>query len=132
VKARPEAFGIPTESIDGQDVVAVYATTQRLVERARKGEGPAFLICNTYRFHGHHVGDINRSYYRSKKEEEEWKSKRDPLRLLAARLQEQKIADENALAEMEQETRLEIVTGLEFALSAPYPEPTEVDQHVYA
>ncbi|TAK10221.1 thiamine pyrophosphate-dependent dehydrogenase E1 component subunit alpha, partial [bacterium] len=65
--ARAQAFGMETASIDGQDVGLVYTTTHRLAERARHGEGPAFLICDTYRYHGHHVGDINRSYYRPKK-----------------------------------------------------------------
>ncbi|MBI4490886.1 MAG: thiamine pyrophosphate-dependent dehydrogenase E1 component subunit alpha [Deltaproteobacteria bacterium] len=132
IKARPGAFGIETESVDGQDVNAVYATTLRLVERARQGDGPSFLICNTYRFHGHHVGDIDRAYYRSKKEEEEWKTERDPLNLLAKRLKEQKIAGAKELEEIEKGIRLEIETGLRFALDAPYPDPTEVDQHVYA
>jgi len=131
LQTRPEAFGIQTESIDGQDVGLVYTTTHRLAERARQGEGPAFLICDTYRFHGHHVGDINRSYYRSKKEEEDWKSKRDPVKLLAARLKERKVVDDKALAAIEQEIRLEIEAGVQFALNAPYPEATEVDQHVY-
>ena len=44
------------ESVDGQDVRAVYAAAAPLVARARQGEGPAFLLCNTYRFRGHHVG----------------------------------------------------------------------------
>jgi pyruvate dehydrogenase E1 component alpha subunit len=132
IKARPAAFGIETESMDGQDVNVIYATTLRLVERARQGDGPSFLICNTYRFHGHHVGDIDRAYYRSKKEEEEWKTERDPLNLLAKRLKEQKIAGAKELEEIEKGIRLEIETGLRFALDAPYPDPTEVDQHVYA
>src|SRR5436190_24390351 len=62
ILARGTAFGVQTESVDGQDVRAVYATAHRLVERARQGEGPAFLVCNTYRYTGHHVGDINREY----------------------------------------------------------------------
>jgi acetoin:2,6-dichlorophenolindophenol oxidoreductase subunit alpha len=132
IQARPEAFGIPTESVDGQDVELVYHTARRLVERARKGEGPSFFICNTYRFHGHHVGDIDRSYYRTKKEEEQWKGGRDPLRLLAVKLQHLKITDEKLLSEMEKETRHEIEKGVEFALNAPYPDLSEVDQHVYA
>ncbi len=130
--ARAQAFGMETASIDGQDVGAVYSTMLRLAERARQGKGPAFIICDTYRFHGHHVGDINRSYYRAKQEEEEWKSKRDPLKLVAGRLKGQKMADEKALAEIEKEIRLEIETGVQFALDAPYPDPSEVDQHVYA
>src|SRR6266446_1727918 len=50
ILARGTAFGVQAESVDGQDVRAVYATAQLLVERARKGEGPAFLVCNTYRY----------------------------------------------------------------------------------
>src|ERR1044071_4494551 len=50
LSARAEAFGIHAESIDGQDVRAVHATMDRLVARARRGEGPAFLECKTYRY----------------------------------------------------------------------------------
>jgi TPP-dependent pyruvate/acetoin dehydrogenase alpha subunit len=132
VKARPEAFGIPTESIDGQDVERVYASTLRLAARARRGEGPSFLLCDTYRFHGHHVGDINRSYYRSKEEEEEWKNKRDPLKLLTDKLIGLKVADEKSLSGIEKEIRREIEKGVQFALNAPYPDRSEVELHVYA
>jgi pyruvate dehydrogenase E1 component alpha subunit len=132
IPARPQAFAVPTESIDGQDVEQVHTTALRLVERARKGRGPSFLICNTYRFHGHHVGDINRSYYRAKKEEEEWKSRRDPLTLLAIKLVRLKWADEKLLDEMKTETRAEIEAGVQFALNAPYPDASEVELHVYA
>ena len=71
VASRAEAFGIHTETIDGQDVQLVHETSLTLVERARRGEGPAFLHCNTYRFHGHHAGDpLN---YREKEEVERWR-----------------------------------------------------------
>ncbi|WP_376796586.1 thiamine pyrophosphate-dependent dehydrogenase E1 component subunit alpha [Thermogemmatispora sp.] len=130
--ARPRAFGILTEEVDGQDVRAVYATAARLVERARRGEGPAYLHCNTYRFYGHHVGDIQRSYYRSREEEEWWKTHRDPLKLLAAWLSEQGLAGDEQLAEIERRVRATIEAGVRFALEAPYPDPQEVAQHVYA
>jgi len=55
IRARPEAFGIHTLEVDGQDVGAVYGAALELVARVRAGEGPAFLICNTYRYYGHHV-----------------------------------------------------------------------------
>jgi pyruvate dehydrogenase E1 component alpha subunit len=132
IEARAKAFGIPTESIDGQDVELVHQTTRRLVERARKGDGPSFFLCNTYRFHGHHVGDIDRAYYRAKKEEEEWKAKRDPVKLLSDKLKRLKIADDKRLSAIEDEIAREIKDGVEFALSAAYPDPDEVDQHVYA
>ncbi len=89
IPARAAAFGIPAESVDGQDVRAVHAAATRLVDRARGGGGPAFLVCNTYRYTGHHVGDINREYYRSKQEEQHWKTERDPIKLLANWLIEQ-------------------------------------------
>ena len=82
ILARPKAFGIHAESVDGQDVRAVYSTARNVVERARKGEGPVFLLCNTYRYRGHHVGDINREYYRTKKEEQKWMAERDPIKIL--------------------------------------------------
>jgi len=103
-----------------------------MVEKARRGDGPSFLLCNTYRYHGHHVGDIDRAYYRVKKEEEEWKGKRDPLQILTARLTNQHAADEKTLARIEEEVRQEIEAAVQFALNAPYPDPSEVDQHVYA
>jgi TPP-dependent pyruvate/acetoin dehydrogenase alpha subunit len=132
ISARPKAFGIHTEEVDGQDVQAVYATTQRLVERARRGKGPSFLLCNTYRYYGHHVGDIQRAYYRSKEEEQEWRTHRDPLKLLSERLIEQQVVKASVFEEIEQQVRAEIAAGVEFALNAPYPDPDEVDQHVYA
>ena len=132
VTARAEAFGIPTETIDGQDIRLVDATSRRLVDRARAGEGPAFLQCNTYRFHGHHVGDIDRAYYRPKKEEEEWKSRRDPIKLLAQWLQKSEMADGKLLETIENEIESEVKNAVQFALNAPNPERSEVTEHVYA
>src|SRR5579864_5402856 len=76
ILARPAAFGLAAESVEGQDVRAVYRAAAPLVTRARQGEGPAFLLCNTYRFRGHHVGDISREYYRTKQEEQGWTAER--------------------------------------------------------
>ena len=132
VAARAQAFGIHTETIDGQDIQLVHATSLTLVGRARRGEGPAFLQCNTYRFYGHHVGDIDRSYYRVKNEEDEWKSKRDPVKLLAEWLKKGEMADGKLLDQIEGEMATEIKEAVNFALNAPYPDQNEVNQHVYA
>jgi TPP-dependent pyruvate/acetoin dehydrogenase alpha subunit len=129
---RPRAFGIHAEELDGQDLRAVYTAAQRLVDRARHGEGPAFMLCNTYRYRGHHVGDIDRAYYRPKAEEQLWMSERDPLSLFARWLLDQRLADENILKQIDDNIRAEVATGVAFALGAPYPNPREVDQHVYA
>jgi TPP-dependent pyruvate/acetoin dehydrogenase alpha subunit len=130
--ARGAAFGVHAEDLDGQDVRAVYAAAQRLVERARHGAGPAFLVCNTYRYHGHHVGDINREYYRSKQEEQEWKTKRDPIQNFAEWMVQQKVADRVALEEIRKNVRAEMQAAVEFAIAAPYPKPEEAGEDVYA
>ncbi|MBI3015378.1 MAG: thiamine pyrophosphate-dependent dehydrogenase E1 component subunit alpha [Candidatus Tectomicrobia bacterium] len=132
ITARPQAFGIETAVADGQDIQAVYSLTQRLVERARLGKGPAFLLCNTYRYHGHHVGDINRSYYRSKEEEREWMTQRDPIQRLARWLIGQGISDQAAIDRIHSEVKDEIEAAARLAIAAPYPGPGEVDQDVYA
>ena len=129
---RALAFGIPAESIDGQDIRTVHAAALKSVERARRGGGPAFLQCDTYRFHGHHVGDIDRAYYRSKDEEETWKTRRDPVTLLASWLQKNRLADDKALQAIETELSREVKSAVEFALDSKYPDSDEVDQHVYA
>lgn len=130
--ARAEAFGIPTEQVNGQDVRAVHAAAQQMVERARRGDGPAFLRCDTYRYYGHHVGDIQRTYYRSKEEEQAWRSERDPITLLGAWLTEQGFADAKKLDQIKAEAQAEVEAGVTFALNAPFPDASEVDQHVYA
>ncbi len=132
VMARANAFGIHTESVDGQDVQKVYETMQRLAERARRGEGPAFVECRTYRYYGHHVGDISRSYYRSKEEEQEWRSERDPLKVLAERLISQQLTDQAVLDHIEADVQQEVERGVQFALDAAYPAAKEVTEDVYA
>lgn len=132
ILARATAFGMPAESVDGQDVLAVYATSKRLIERSRSGEGPAFLLCNTYRYTGHHVGDISREYYRSKQEEQTWKGERDPIKNFAAWLTGQKIADAAMLERVQSDVAAEMEVAVKFAVDAPYPGVEEVELHVYA
>jgi len=132
ILARGQAFGLPSEAVDGQDVRAVYSLATKLVARARRGEGPSFLVCNTYRYTGHHVGDVNREYYRSKQEEQEWKTRRDPIKLFTDWLTGEKLTDAATLARIEAEVRAEIQAAVDFAIEAPYPSPDEADQDVYA
>ena len=129
---RATAFGLEAASVDGQDVRTVHDISQRLVDRARRGDGPAFLLCNTYRYHGHHVGDINREYYRSKQEEQLWKTERDPIANFGKWLVEQKLADTEALAQMQAELESEMKKAVDFAVAAPYPTVGEVAEDVYA
>ena len=131
ILSRAKAFGIHAETVNGQDVQAVNTTMKRLVERARRGEGPAFLECKTYRYYGHHVGDVNREY-RTRDEEKEWMTKHDPLQTLAARLTAQKVVEADTFERIVRDVKSEIDKGVEYALNAPYPTPEQVNEDVYA
>jgi len=132
ILTRATAFGVEAASVDGQNVRAVHEVAQKLVARARNGEGPGFLLFNTYRYHGHHVGDINREYYRPKQEEQTWKTERDPILNLRKYLLEQKLADAATLDGWNDELETEMKTAMEFAIAAPYPNVDKVEQDVYA
>ena len=132
VQARAMAFGLAAETIDGQDVRAVNAAAAQMVARARRGEGPGFLLANTYRFRGHHVGDISRDYYRSKQEEQRWMSERDPLALYAGWLTSEGLADQATLDRIQSEVAAEMDSAVEFAQNASFPDPRRVDEDVYA
>ena len=132
IPSRASAFGMEVTTVDGQDVRAVYDAAKHLVDRARKGGGPGFLLCNTYRFHGHHVGDINREYYRSKQEEKLWTTDRDPILKLRLWLLGEQQVDAASLDRLQQEIDSEMQQAVEFAVAAKYPDPDKVEQDVYA
>jgi pyruvate dehydrogenase E1 component alpha subunit len=132
VSARAAAFGMANETADGQNVREVFAVASRYIERARKGEGPAFLQFKTYRYHGHHVGDIARAYYRPKAEEQEWVTQRDPITLHGQWLMDNGVADRAALDTVQADLIAEMDAAVEFAINSPYPDPSKVDQDIYA
>ena len=131
ITARAEAFGIEAHQVDGQDVLAVNTLAQKLVNRCRKGEGPFFVELMTYRYHGHHVGDINREYYRSKEEEQDWKQNRDPIIRFRSWLVSEGMATEDEIEAMNAEIKADAEAAVEYALNATYPDVAEVDMHVF-
>jgi pyruvate dehydrogenase E1 component alpha subunit len=132
VAARAQAFGMATETVDGQNVRDVYTVASKYIERARKGDGPAFLQFKTYRYHGHHVGDIARAYYRPKTEEQEWVTQRDPITLHGEWLMANGVADRAALDAIQEALIQDMDAAVTFAVDASYPDPSKVDQDIYA
>ena len=128
---RAEAFGVRAQSVDGQDVRAVHAATSEAVAAARSGGGPSFLLCATYRYSGHHVGDIDRSY-RTRDEEDDWLSNRDCLTLLQGWLTNVGAISESEIATVTGAAENEINMAAERAAQAPFPSVSEVDEDVYA
>jgi pyruvate dehydrogenase E1 component alpha subunit len=132
IPARALAFGIPVLDVDGQTAWEVHDAAEKAVARARAGEGPTFLHCHTYRFHGHHVGDVNRAYYRSREEEERWRETRDPLMIAAEWITSKGLAPASRLDQIDEEVQAQVRAAVAFALETPYPRPEEVTENVYA
>lgn len=130
--ARAEAMEIPAVSVDGNDVLAVYDAARWAIDRARAGDGPSFIECHTYRWRGHHMGDQGDTYgYRTQDEIEGW-MKKDPIPRFGQRLLTEKQIDAAVLAAIDDEVQKLITEAVEFAKQAPYPDPSEVYEHVYA
>jgi TPP-dependent pyruvate/acetoin dehydrogenase alpha subunit len=130
--ARAEAMEIPAVSVDGNDILAVYDAARWAIDEARAGNGPRFIECHTYRWRGHHMGDQGDTYgYRSQDEIEGW-MKKDPIPRFGQRLLTEGQIDAAALAAIDDEVQVQITNAVEFAKQAPYPDPSEVYEHVYA
>ena len=129
VADRAVAYGIPGETVDGMDVVAVYRAVRAAVERARRGEGPTLIEAITYRYRGHSKSD--RQVYRTKDEVQAWMA-RDPI----ARLREALIArgwlSEAEAAALEERAREAVAEALRAAEGDPEPEVAQLTEGVYA
>lgn len=120
IAARGDAYGVPNERIDGNDVAAVFEAVERAALRARAGEGPTLIEALTYRWDDHSMR-ANLPAYRTGQEEEEWKG-RDPI----ARLRDQLIATgslgeedyDKAVATVEEE----VEQAIDWATEQPEPD----------
>ena len=126
---RAAGYGIPGVTVDGMDLFAVNAQASEFVERARRGEGPAYLVCNTYRFHGHHAGDpLN---YREKEEVERWRLQ-DPIEHAKRVAIETRAMTEAEIADLEQRIEAQIEEAVEFAKNSPDPTVDQLMTDIYA
>jgi pyruvate dehydrogenase E1 component alpha subunit len=129
VADRAVAYGIPGVVVDGNDVLAVYETTQKAVERARKSEGPTLIECKTYRHKGH--SRVDPAKYRPKEEVEEWLAK-DPIKRFKEKLLQTNTLTESEIQQIEKEVSDEIEEAVKFAMESPYPAPEEALEDIYA
>lgn len=126
---KAAGYGIPGESVDGNDVHAVAEATRRAIDRARAGEGPSFVEAVTYRWRGHSKSDKNR--YRTKEEIAEWKEK-DPIAAFAHRLLEAGVLEQDRLDEIQAEARTAIREAVVFGTKGEDPDPAALLDAVYA
>ena len=128
---RAPAYDMPGVTVDGNDVLKVYAAAGEAVTRARDGGGPTLLNCDTYRFRGHHIGDPGTSY-RDREEVQEQERQRDPIRRLAQVLIEEEGVSQEELSALEEKLSNELDEALEFAKNSPEPLPEDALNDLYA
>jgi len=126
---RVKAYGMPSEIVDGNDVVAVYRSAQRAVDRAREGGGPTFIEAKTFRMRGHAAHD-NQSYV-AKEVLEQWR-KRDPIAQFEKQLKENKVASGAEIDDVVKRVASVLDEDLEWAESQPSPAPEQALGGVYA
>jgi len=128
---RAASYNMPGDTIDGNNVIAVYETAGRAVERARAGEGPTLLECITYRWRGHHAGESEDGlFYRAKEEVETWK-KKDPIEQFQTLLLKDEVISEDQINKMEEEIQQEMDEAIEYANKSPYPEIESIYKNVF-
>ncbi len=122
-------YGLPRETVDGNDLAGVWETFGGFLAAARKGEGPMLLECLTHRLRGHYEGDPGQ--YREAMADEEWQRK-DPILRLQRTAAEAGWFDEEAAAEVEAEARQAVEAAIEFARASSFPSPEVAAALVYA
>jgi pyruvate dehydrogenase E1 component alpha subunit/2-oxoisovalerate dehydrogenase E1 component alpha subunit len=125
---RAKAYGMPTEIVDGNDVLAVYGAARRAVERARNGEGPTLVEAKTFRLRGHAAHD-NQSYV-AKEVLEQWR-RRDPIDNFEKQLLKNNIATAEEIEAINQRVNALLDEDLAWTESQPPPQPEDALGGVY-
>ena len=127
IHAKAAGYGIDADMVDGMDVAAVEAATQRAMSCVRQGR-PYFLEARTYRFRAHSMYDAE--LYRSKEEVDEWK-RRDPILLWRARLADAGLLNEADLPAIESTLAAKVNDAVNFAESGPWEPVEDLAKDVY-
>lgn len=128
VADKAPAYGMPAEIVDGNDVLAVHAATQRALAHARAGKGPYMLECKTFRMTGHSAHDG--AHYVPKELFEQWE-RQDPIKRLEAKMIAKKWASQEAIETVHAGIRKEVDEAVEWAEKSPYPDPATLLDNVY-
>jgi pyruvate dehydrogenase E1 component alpha subunit len=128
IRLKAEDHGMPAETVDGMDVLAVEVAMRHTVEAVRREGGPRFLEARTYRFRAHSMADPE--LYRTKAEVEQWKQ-RDPIATFVTRLREQALLTDAELAAMAAAVEGEIEAAVAFAEAGPWEPVGDLTKDVY-
>ena len=112
-----KGYGFPGQTVDGNDVIALYEVVKEYVERARSGGGPGLIVADTFRLDAHNVGDAQ--LYRPKGEAEEW-WKKDPLPRYQKKLMDMNIITDEDIKRTDAEAKAEADKAGKDALEVPF------------
>jgi 2-oxoisovalerate dehydrogenase E1 component len=129
VAGRAASYGLHAEAVDGNDVVAVYQAAATAVARARAGDGPSLIECQTYRTRAHAEG-MRDGGYRSQEEIDSWKA-RDPITAFSQAIVHQGSVSAADLQIIDEAIVVEIEDAVAFATQSPWPDPATVAENVY-
>ncbi|MGM0560625.1 MAG: pyruvate dehydrogenase (acetyl-transferring) E1 component subunit alpha [Pseudomonadota bacterium] len=126
---RGQAYGIPGVQVDGMDVLAVKAASEKVLEHVRSGKGPYIMEMLTYRYRGHSMSDPAK--YRSKEEVQRMRTEQDPIERLRTVMLEDEIVSEADLKEIDKKVKEVVGEAAEFAQNSEEPDPSELWTDVY-
>jgi TPP-dependent pyruvate/acetoin dehydrogenase alpha subunit len=130
VADRAHAYGIPGETVDGSDVLAVYEVVGRAAERARMGDGPSLIEARTYRWAGHFQGDPEG--YRSREEVDTMRCAHDPIKIFGGVLEARGVLTSRQAETIDAQVQREVEAAVEFAESSPEPSPSLLFEDLFA
>jgi pyruvate dehydrogenase E1 component alpha subunit len=128
IHLKAQSYRMPSESVDGMDVLAVEEAARRGAAHVRRGDGPYFIEFRTYRFRAHSMADPE--LYRAKEEVVDWK-KRDPIALFVERLKRAGVLNDTDLQRMTQDVETEVSWAVEEAESGGWEPLEDLTRDVY-
>ncbi len=128
---RAEAYNMPWDVFQGEDIYEVRAKTQTAIDRAHTESEPTLLEVQTYRYYGHSVADANAKKYRSPEEIERYKSEHDPIQVWSRTLMKEGLLDEDQFEKIDKEAKEEANQSVKFAEESPFPEKSDILCDVY-
>ena len=129
IATKARGYDMPSDKVDGMDVMKVFDAAHKAIEAVRSGKGPSLLEVATYRFRGHSMGDPER--YRKQEEVKKWEES-DPIGIYRKYLTENKVTNDKSLDEIETQVLGEVDKAVEFAEASPEPTMEELYKDVYS
>ncbi|MCM3567503.1 thiamine pyrophosphate-dependent dehydrogenase E1 component subunit alpha [Neobacillus mesonae] len=129
ISDRAAGYNIPGKTINGNDVVEVYQTVGEAIERARNGEGPSLIECETFRIQGHGISDPQ--IYKTEEEKQLHLTDEECIKKFKSYVTKHQLLSDKEMSEIDQSIEDTVEKALQFAINSPYPDAKELYTDVY-